>query len=917
MDRRLIDARSRDRRIQDFFRVVTGRGEAIDVTVLHQRIPRGSTLQDMAIEPESHRAPEVPRDAAFDTIAGMTAPMLPPSSMADVEVRADERALVVRGQTVSLGARAFDLFEFLLENRDRTLTKAEIFDRVWANVVVEENNLQVQISTLRKSLGAKAIATIPGRGYKFVLPRAAAPTTEAGAEGRAAAAPRAPASPSPSNLPPLLAPLYGRAGDVAAVRELVSRHSVVTIVGAGGIGKTRLAQAVASGCDQDFPDGIWWIELASLADPSFVPTALARVVGASGSESRGPLQTLMDVLASRQALIVVDNCEHLADAVADIVDAIVGAAPRVRILLTSQEPLRTSSEHLYRLGPLVSPNAGDPMPAAVDGAALLFIERARALDPRFEVNATRWPAIAEICRRLDGIPLAVEMAAARLPLLGLEGVRQRLDARFQILTGNARTVLRRHQTLRATLDWSHSLLSAEEQAVLRRLGVFAGTFSLESAERVASDAHLDPFAALDHLAALVDKSLVMAEGGDMPRYRLLETTRAYALERLGEAGETGPMLRRHGEALRDLLLEWDLRGVPLGKADRLAFGAELDNLRAALDWARGETNGSALAVELASLSLPIWQASVTLHEGIETLLSMVPSIGEATPDIVKARFWKTIARLGTVTARRECFEAAGRAVELYRRLGDVDSLFEALLARVAIGSERGESDAAAEALAEAEPHDNDAMAPHRRAGMAWARQRLLSRADRNEEAMQAVMLQAEHYRRQGSAEYAAIAEGSNVASYEILLGRPHSAEARSRHALTVLDTYGAARDGGHIRSTLAVALMEQGRLDEAIDESRRAFPLLLAEGDEFRLLEPLALMAALQGRTADAARVLGYADRHRAGNGAVRTPAQQRRRDQAATSIAASMSEQENLALQAEGSALAHAAAFAHAFGDA
>ena len=587
------------------------------------------------------------------------------------------------------------------------------------------------------------------------------------------------------------------------------------------------------------------------------------------------------------------------------------------MLVTSQEPLRTSQEHLYRLGPLASPLAGEPMPETADGAALLFTERARALDPRFELNPARWPAVAEICRRLDGIPLAIEMAAARLPLLGLEGVRQRLDARFKILTGNSRTVLRRHQTLRATLDWSHSLLSPDEQTVLRRLGVFAGTFSLEAAERIASDAQLDPAAALEHLGALVDKSLVMAEGDDAPRYRLLETTRAYALERLGDAGETGPMLRRHAEVLRDQLADWDRRGAGVTAADRASFSAELDNLRAALGWARDDAEASELGVELASLSLPIWQTAVTLHEGIETLLAIAPRLGEQTPDTTRARFWSAVARLGMVTARRECFEAAGQAGDIYRRLGDGRRLFEVLVARAAIGSERGESDAAAEAIAEGERLDSDAMPARLRGGMAWARQRWLSRTDRNEEAMQSVLLQAEHYRRQGLDEWAAIAEGANVATFEIVLGRPHSAEARARHALLVLESHGASREGGHVRLTLSNALSAQGRLDESIDEARRAFPLLLAEGDEFRMLEPLALTAALQGRTGDAARVLGYADRHRAGNGAVRTPAQQRRRDEAGALLAASLSGQDEAALRTEGAALTHFAAFALAFGDA
>lgn len=292
------------------------------------------------------------------------------------------------------------------------------------------------------------------------------------------------------------------------------------------------------------------------------------------------------MLAAQRVLLVLDNCEHLTDAVAEFVEVVCAAAPGVRVLATSQETLKTSDEHVYRLGSLAVPTRGGAEAREI-GAVSLFVARAEAVDPRFSLTPENTPAVVEICRRLDGIPLAIELAAARLPLLGVEGLRVRLDERFSVLTAGARTVLRRHQTLRATFEWSHGLLAPEQQTVFRRLGVFAGSFTLEAAQQVVEDGAIDRWSALDHLGALVDKSLVLAEGDGIPRYRLLETARAYSLERLAEAGETPAMMRRHAEALLEQLnvFEREDEVLPARVEGWQAGAAELDNLRAALVWA--------------------------------------------------------------------------------------------------------------------------------------------------------------------------------------------------------------------------------------------------------------------------------------------------------------------------------------------
>ncbi|MFO1323964.1 MAG: winged helix-turn-helix domain-containing protein [Burkholderiales bacterium] len=774
--------------------------------------------------------------------------------------------LLEDGRPVALGARAFDLLVVLVERAGQLVTKNDLLARVWPGLVVEENNLQVQVSTLRKLLGPSALATVPGRGYRFELPVAnqaeSWPRPDPDAAPPAAPAPTRPRT--ATNLPPRLSSLYGRADDVAAVKALLTRHAVVTIAGAGGIGKTRLAEAVAAEVAvegaADHPAGVWWIELAPLADGAYVPSAVARVLGVQLPADRPPVDTLSAVLASQRLLLVLDNCEHLTDDVASFVESIGAAAAGVRVLVTSQESLKVADEHVYRLGALAIPSENADRSGSHGGAVELFVARAQGVNPRFELTASNEPAIVEICRRLDGIPLAIELAAARLPLLGVEGLRTRLGERFSVLTAGARVRLRRHQTLRATLEWSHSLLAPDEQTVFRRLGVFAGSFTLEAAQHVVHDERIDPWAALDILGTLVDKSLVLAEGDSVPRYRLLETTRAYAVERLGEAGETEAMLRRHAEALLQLLtgFEHDDQHEPrITAASLSAAGAELDNLRAALAWATSAGNGDELALALIGKSLRVWSTTHQLAEGMARCLALRDRIRDEMPPATIARFWLTLSRLGLYSMRKESHLAATRAADIYRQLGDAIRLFDALVSDVVQGVRFGTVEHMAEALDEAESLVQPDWPLRKRVQLEFARCRWHVRQGRMEDALAAAQRQVAYSAEVGH-EIGMHYGMSNVVSAEIQLGRTELALEHARSSIARLDIIGGSAGAGHLWLAVLNAEALLGRVDAAIAAGRTAYALLLREGDELRVFPGLALCAALQAREADAARILGY-----------------------------------------------------------
>lgn len=784
-------------------------------------------------------------------------------------VRPYARQVVVGGEAVALGARAFDLLMALLERRDRVVGKHELLDIVWPGLVVEENNLQVQISALRKTLGVGAIATIPGRGYRF---------TADGPSACEAAAPPQAAPLMAGNLPLRPPAMFGRGAELVALLDMLRAHALVTVVGAGGMGKTTIALAAAAALRESFASGVWFVELAPVTDPTQLANLVAETLGLELSGTGvAALQQLSGRIVGQRMLIVLDNCEHLVDAAGALAEAVLNRAPGVRLLVTSQELLNIPGERTFKLDALSLPGPAEVADTARHGAVALFVERACAADPHFALAPDNAGAVADICRSLDGLPLAIELAAARVRLLGVHGLRDKIGERFRVLTGGSRTALRKHQTLRATLDWSHALLAAPERAVLRRLGVFVGGFSLELAQRVAKDDACDEWAVLDALSILVDKSLVSAEGGEPPRYRLLETTRAYALERLAEAGETTRWLDHHLHAVRDFFVQtaqmrYDHPAGLTMPAMMARLGPEIDNLRAALDWACGSGADTASAVALVAAGVELFSYAGRSLEGLTRMLSLRPHLAMADPQHAAA-FWLGLATLGNSgrLPRDELLEAEARAVQAYRALGPRRRLTNALCNQAATLGTMGQLDAAEAALAEARDLEqaDDPPGLHMRmvcvsAVLAWERQH-------SEAALH--LLRSEEARFLGLP-----GQAFGLFICRIYIAITLNLLGRHQESLSLADTLieQAAPQGvgdvGYVAHCKLVAEIGLGRTDAA----RRTLRSFLGGWRHDGMLRPgagdVAHLLAESGRWSDAARLDGVSQAHERHSGSTLGP---------------------------------------------
>ncbi len=470
-----------------------------------------------------------------------------------------------------------------------------------------------------------------------------------------------------SNLPAERTRFIGREKELADCALLLEETRLLTVTGIGGAGKTRLAFKLAEARLDRHPDGVWLVDLAPLADAARVPETVAAVLGVREEADRELVDLMGQHVRGKRLLLVLDNCEHLLAACAKLADSLLNAGEEVHILATSREGLRIEGERVFVLPPLDA-----------SAAATLFADRARQALHEFELGGENAAAVTEICHRLDGIPLAIELAAARVRMLSVEQIKAKLDDRLRLLTRGARTTLSRHQTLRATIQWSYDQLPAPEQRLFRALSVFAGGWTLAAAARVASD-ETDDFDVLELLSRLVDKSLVVVdrEGDGEPRYRLLETVRQYARERLTEAGEVDAMRRRHALEFSAFADRACAERFVREEAWAAALEAEHDNLRAALDFARGSDPERHL--ELAGALAWFWQVRSHLLEAREHLTAALAASAPDPPRAAWARaLWgiaNTLAWQGDATAARPRME---EALRIWRQLGDLREVALAL-----------------------------------------------------------------------------------------------------------------------------------------------------------------------------------------------------------------------------------------------
>ena len=830
------------------------------------------------------------------------------------ELLAQERRLLAGNAPVSIGARAFDVLLTLVAHHDRVVTKGELLESVWPGLMVEENNLQVQISSLRRVLGPQAIATIPGRGYRLAM-RVRSEAADAKMDANDAAVRQLPpaAETGPrrnSNLPGALPPLYGRNAELAQLCALLDGHRTVALVAAGGVGKTHLARAVADTRRAMHPDGVWVIDLAELARGDLVAPAVLQALGFQVAPGQTPLGTAVDVLRRQDALLLLDNCEHVLEAVASLVQAVNDAAPRVRVLVTSQAPLRCTHERVFRLDTLSLPSSPALGDVQRSGAVQLLVHRIQAAAPNFELTEANAARVAALCQRLDGIALALELAAARVPLLGLDGLLARLDERFEVLTGGSRLKLKRHQTLRAALAFSHSLLTADEQAVFRRLGAFAGSFSADCAQEVASDAALDRWAVLDHLGALVDKSFVLADAGDPPRLRLLETTRAYALESLAQAGETAAVLERHARVFAQLLEVAAQDYWLLSDAAMLErYWPDQANLRAAMDWTLA--HDPELAVRMVGDAGPLWREALSQQpEGARYCAAALACVGERTPPLAHGRLLHTCAWMLIWSQQQRARATAHQAAALLRQADDPATLGMTLLLLIP-GTTA--PDAQQEAVLDEMRRLHDPQAPPRvRAQLLSASARLAMGACRYDEAMElygqarALLSACGATQWEGVLAWTMGSIAITTRELDFAVGTLRDTASR----LDALPTRGIFL--AFSLGSLATALLFRSDTQAAREALTRAAPLIVRYDLGSRYAATAACLAAQERRWSSAAMLLGYGQAASSVSGVdAEEPAELRARSRVMQHLAANATAAQVAAWMAAGSAMETEAAYA------
>ncbi|MEI6203534.1 MAG: winged helix-turn-helix domain-containing protein, partial [Enhydrobacter sp.] len=577
-----------------------------------------------------------------------------------------------------LGARAMDLLLHLTANPGTVVTKQALMTAVWSGRIVEENNLTVNMTALRRALGDSTegqpvIQTVTGRGYAFV-------GTILADEPQAGAVPAQ--GPSLPAISQLTTRLIGREAALTELQRLVRTRRVVSVVGPGGVGKTALALHLAETLKADFPDGTGFADLSTVSDPARVAEAVAAAFGSGGAGTNTATDLLTALLRDHKSLLLLENCEHMVEPVAQLVNAIVASCPRVVILVTSREGLFVPGEQIFRLQPLPvpeDPHSVNAQTALQYGAVGMFVERAEAVS-NFVLDNANAPIVAAICARLDGIPLALEMAASRLTVLSPAQLAERLVERFNLLGASGRGTTPRHRTLQAMIDWSYDLLSPGERSLLHCLSCFSGGASLAAIQALSGGAEADDVDLLDRLTALADKSMLTVDSATPPRFRLLESVRQYAVRKAVEAGE-GALPARHAAHFADRFAEAALLWPTTPGLEWLAtYAPDAENVRAALTWAFGLSGDPETGVRLVASTVPLWWelTETPVAEGQRWMAIASAHLSAQTADVSRGwvRFgqsWRDF-RFSDV----ENLPAAREAAALFRKAGDASGLGAAL-----------------------------------------------------------------------------------------------------------------------------------------------------------------------------------------------------------------------------------------------
>lgn len=611
--------------------------------------------------------------------------MLPPDTVflfGSFRLVPAERALYGRGGAVRLHGRAFDLLLALVERAGEVIAKDELLARVWPQTFVEEGNLRVHIAALRKALhddsGQPYVDNVVGRGYSFVAP---VRRVSSAATAPMAAPPEAAIAPMPRQ-----PRLFGRGDTLLRLEDLLAQGRLVTVAGPGGMGKTSVALAIAARCAAR-GERVHLLNMGPLADAAQLGGALALTLGVPAL-AQDPVPGLVAHLRGVQALLVFDNCEHVIDAAAALAERLLRDTSGIRILATSREPLRAEGECVHRLQPLALPDAAHADALAASPAVQLFAERAANGMDGFHLTPDNAACVADICRRLDGIPLAIELAAGRAEFFGVHGLAARLEDCFAVLTRGRRTALPRHQTLRATLDWSYDMLPPLEQAILRRFAVFRAPFGLDCAIDVVCCEHADRDFVIDSIANLAAKSLLSVDsGGGETLYRLLGTTRAYALDKLRASGELDRVSQRYAQRCCALMEQAQSLFDELPLVQWLArFGGSIGHVRAALDWTLGAAGDEdnegddarfALGLRLCAASATLWyQLSLMdeyrrrLEHAMQRVRGGALRIDAETEMRLQLAMGHALVHVGEQADSARRADAFARALALAERLGD-------------------------------------------------------------------------------------------------------------------------------------------------------------------------------------------------------------------------------------------------------